>query len=163
MKQVREISGGSGHMSQNSPLVEFGLGSATIVDELTVTWPSGFRTETLNVAVDQVVAISEPISTEVSQSLPQQFALYKNFPNPFNPLTTIKYELPRASKVVLQIFDLKGQLVKTLVRQPRLPAGQYEISWNGVNEQGAPMATGVYFYRLQADGFTDTRRMVLVK
>ena len=64
---------------------------------------------------------------------------------------------------MLQIFDLKGQLVKTLVRQQTLPAGQYEISWNGLNEQGAPMATGVYFYRLQADDFTDTRRMVLVK
>ena len=95
--------------------------------------------------------------------LPAAFALLPNTPNPFNPMTTIRYEVPGAGATVrLEGFDLTGRRIRTLVNETR-PAGRHEVTWNGRDDTGAQLASGTYFYRLQAGSFTRTEKMTLVK
>ncbi len=91
-----------------------------------------------------------------------RFALYPNFPNPFNPATTIRYALPRAEKVKLEIFNILGQRVKTLVNG-REQAGVHRVKWDGTNNAGVPVASGVYLFRLEAGHFVLVRKMLLVR
>jgi hypothetical protein len=91
-----------------------------------------------------------------------RFALRANHPNPFNPSTTIAFELPEASPVELSVFDARGAHVVTLVEGVRA-AGPHEISWNGHNTEGRAVGSGVYFYRLRAGSRSATRKMVLLK
>ncbi len=100
--------------------------------------------------------------TGVGQPLPSQFALRPNYPNPFNPSTTIRYDVATRSRVELRIYDVRGALVRTLVDGERA-AGSYSIAWNGLNDRGNPASSGVYFYRLTAGTFSDVRKMTLVK
>jgi hypothetical protein len=97
-----------------------------------------------------------------SLSLPQQFALLQNWPNPFNPETQIRYELAEATHVRLRIYDLAGQVVRELVDEQRA-AGTHTVRWNGLNATGAEVASGAYFYRLEAGGATFTRKMSLLR
>ncbi|UCH11383.1 MAG: T9SS type A sorting domain-containing protein, partial [Fidelibacterota bacterium] len=95
--------------------------------------------------------------------IPDEYALKANYPNPFNPTTTIVYGLPDAGVVSLKIYDLTGKLIRTLVEEA-LPAGYHRAVWDGKDASGAPAATGVYFYRISAgDSFAKTRKMVLMK
>jgi hypothetical protein len=96
------------------------------------------------------------------QSLPDRLALGSNFPNPFNPKTSISFDLPRASAVELAVFDLKGRKVVTLVNQ-ELDAGSYQLSWFGRDADDRQVASGIYFYRLTAGGEVLTRKMTLLK
>lgn len=89
--------------------------------------------------------------------------LYPNSPNPFNPETKIRYELTAASPVRLAIFDASGRVVRHLESAAAKPAGLYELRWNGRDDTGAAVASGVYLYRLQAGSFEETRRAVLLK
>ncbi len=97
-----------------------------------------------------------------AEEAPRQFALHQNYPNPFNPATVIRYQLPKASKVELTVHDLLGHLVKTLVND-RKPAGAYEAHWDGRDEAGNAMSNGIYWYRLQAGAFVQTRKMLLLR
>jgi len=94
--------------------------------------------------------------------LPKEFKLCQNYPNPFNPETTIKFHLPRSSKVTLTIYDVQGHLVRQLVRGTRAP-GYHSVQWNGQNEAGMMVTTGVYFYRIQADNYCEIKRCLLLK
>ena len=89
--------------------------------------------------------------------LPAGFLLSQNYPNPFNLSTTIKFELPRASQVNLSVFDLLGREVSVLVNE-RSEAGVHEVTFDGSN-----LASGVYFYRLQAGTYVETRKLLLLK
>jgi flagellar hook assembly protein FlgD len=89
-------------------------------------------------------------------------ALYPNYPNPFNPTTTIRYDLSGGGPVRLTVFDITGALVRTLVDGER-PAGIHEATWDGRDEKGREVASGVYFYRLEAGDYARTRKMLLVK
>ncbi|MBU0984928.1 MAG: T9SS type A sorting domain-containing protein [candidate division Zixibacteria bacterium] len=93
-----------------------------------------------------------------SELLPTQFALDQNYPNPFNPSTDISFTLPIAVNVRLEIINVAGQVVTTLVGGEEYPAGHHTVSWNG-----SGVATGVYLYRLEAGDFTDTKKMILLK
>lgn len=88
--------------------------------------------------------------------------LAQNYPNPFNPSTTISFELKRPTNARLSIYNMKGQLVKTLVNG-ELTAGKHSLVWNGTNDNGQPVASGLYLYRLNADGFRGERKMLLMK
>ena len=88
---------------------------------------------------------------------PKEFALLQNYPNPFNPNTTISFDLPSKSFVSLKVYDALGREVSVLVLN-ELPAGTYTREWNG-----ASMPSGVYFYRLQAGSFVETKKLVLLK
>lgn len=95
-------------------------------------------------------------------SLPEEFALRQNYPNPFNPETEIRYELPKESQVVLDVFNLVGQRVKTLVNG-KVAAGRYAAKWNGTDDTGKSLASGVYLYRLETGDFVQARRMLLIR
>lgn len=96
-------------------------------------------------------------------SAPDAFALRANVPNPFNPTTTIAYDVPQSGgDVSIAIYDVSGRLVRTLVDEHR-SAGRYSAQWNGDDDAGWPVASGVYFYRMQAGPFHETRKMVLLK
>ena len=89
--------------------------------------------------------------------MPTAFALNQNYPNPFNPTTIIKYALPKYIKIVIKVYDILGREVKTLVNEFQ-KAGYYNITFDGSN-----YASGVYFYRIEAGEFKQSKKMVLVK
>jgi YVTN family beta-propeller protein len=91
-----------------------------------------------------------------------QFALDPNVPNPFNPTTTIRYSIAQAGDVNLVIYDVTGRLVRTLVNEKQQP-NTYRVVWNGVNDHGQPVASGMYFYKLTAGKYHQTRKMMLLK
>jgi hypothetical protein len=100
----------------------------------------------------------------VSLVLPTDYALQQNSPNPFNPTTTIRYELPKAGHVIVNVYSLAGQLVRTLV-DDQVEAGYHMIEWDGRDKDGRKVGSGIYLYRLSVDGdsFTAVRRMTLLK
>jgi len=98
----------------------------------------------------------------LSQLIPTEFDLSQNYPNPFNPTTVIKYALPHEARVRLDIFNVLGQKVITLVNETQ-STGFYSIEWNGRDGGGQTVASGIYIYRIVTDDFVDTRRMVLLK
>lgn len=95
-------------------------------------------------------------------SLPSRFALAQNYPNPFNPTTIIRFDLPEAGEVDLTIFNSLGERVKTLASGKR-PAGTHTVTWNGRNNDGEPVGSGIYFLKINAAGFQATRKMVLIR
>lgn len=105
-----------------------------------------------------------PLSAEITSSpaLPQTFGLHQNYPNPFNNATQITYELPRPTQVRIDVYNVVGQLVTTLLDAVE-PAGVHSVSWNGADGAGNPVASGVYFYRLMAGDYTAEKKMVLMK
>jgi hypothetical protein len=94
---------------------------------------------------------------QLSPTAPKTFLLEQNYPNPFNPSTTIRYQLPVASEVKLEVYDVLGKKIATLVNE-RQSAGSYQVVWNA-----SGLSSGTYFYRLQAGTFTQTKKMILVK
>ena len=106
----------------------------------------------------------EPGSTGITdnQTVPQSFELFQNFPNPFNPETQIKFGLPTASRVTLTIYNVLGQKVRTLVNG-FLEAKVHTVRWDGRNDRGMQVPSGMYFYRLKAKGFIKTNRMLLIR
>lgn len=94
--------------------------------------------------------------------LPNNYMLYQNYPNPFNPSTVIRFELPIKTKVELKIYDILGELINSLVDEEKQP-GRYEITWDGKNFLGQKVSSGIYFYRLKADNFNETKKMILLK
>ncbi len=101
-----------------------------------------------------------PVMAEVP--LPDSFELSQNYPNPFNPTTTIRYQVPKTSHVRLEIFNTNGQLIRTLM-DGEVGAGFHTIVWDGRNENGLPVVSGIYYYRMISDGFAMTRKMALLK
>lgn len=93
---------------------------------------------------------------------PQDFVLAQNFPNPFNPQTTIAYSLSQSSRVTLSIYNLLGQRVATLI-DAHQPAGRHSVRWDGKDDLGQNVASGIFFYRLETSGLVKTRRMVLLR
>jgi hypothetical protein len=99
----------------------------------------------------------------VSATPPESFELYQNFPNPFNPTTTIRFSVPRAARVKIAIFNNLGQEIRRL-SDNAYPAGVYELTWDGRDDFGNPAASGIYFYTMRvADKFSDVKKMVFLK
>jgi hypothetical protein len=96
------------------------------------------------------------------EPVPKFFRLYQNYPNPFNPDTEIRYDLPVEKHVTLTIYNLLGQKIKTLVNKTQ-SAGSYSVPWDGTDEQGNRLASGVYLYRLEAGAFVKVRKMLLAR
>jgi flagellar hook assembly protein FlgD len=94
--------------------------------------------------------------------LPGSYRLEQNYPNPFNPSTRIEFSLPQSGNVTLTIYDALGRTVRQLV-SGMTEAGQHAVVWNGSNEQGQAVSSGVYFYRLETTNGSYSRKMVLVK
>ncbi len=95
-------------------------------------------------------------------SIPEKFALGQNYPNPFNPTTTISLALPTEGRVSLKVYNIMGQVVNTLIDEI-MPAGYHEITWNGTDQNGDQVSSGVYFYKLESDNFSETKKMIMLK
>jgi hypothetical protein len=93
---------------------------------------------------------------------PMEFSLLDNYPNPFNPVTKISYSIPEACKVKLEIFNILGQKIRALVDEDQA-VGKKTVSWDGRDEKGTSVASGVYFYKLKAGNFSQTNKMVLIR
>ena len=114
---------------------------------------SGDFSETIQITV---------LTSESKTAVPGQYALHQNFPNPFNPATTIQYEIKDAGDVTIEIFSVLGKRVKRYTNLSQ-PAGYYSMKWMGKNEQNNYVGAGIYFYSLTVNGYTKTRKMVLLK
>ncbi|MCG8604510.1 FG-GAP-like repeat-containing protein [bacterium] len=106
---------------------------------------------------DAVTHVDQP-----EAAIPSRFTLYQNAPNPFNPSTSIRFDLATASEVVLEIHDLLGRRQRTLLKGVR-PAGSHEVVWDGLDDLGKAIGSGQYFYTLRAGDFHETRKLLLVK
>jgi hypothetical protein len=124
-------------------------------------WPSGVNTiNPFGGTTDLVLSgtdVQWTTSVEKISPIPSEYTLFQNFPNPFNPSTTIKYQLSQTSYVTLQVYDILGRVVTTLVHETK-QAGFYSMEFNA-----ASLSSGIYFYKLTAGTFTQTRYMMLVK
>ncbi|OGB61297.1 MAG: hypothetical protein A2Y94_10105 [Caldithrix sp. RBG_13_44_9] len=93
----------------------------------------------------------------IDDQLPRRFELYQNYPNPFNPVTHIKYAVPKSSQVRIEIYNILGQRVQTLLNEEK-PPGYYVVEFDA-----SSLASGFYIYRMQAEGFVDIRKMIVTK
>ena len=117
------------------------------------------------IAPTGVVFESFPVSVQGSGEelyLPKEFALRQNYPNPFNPETQIAFDLPRNTRIKIEIYNMLGSRVRTLVDK-EMQAGKHSIKWNGQNDFGGQAPSGVYFYRLTSAEFSQSRKMLLMR
>jgi len=143
-----------------------------ILDKIVLTTDAGFVPEGTGPAESpraSAAAISQKSGDEFgkfkldnSSSVPTEFELGTNYPNPFNPTTTIQYGVPEDVHVSLEVYDMMGRQVATLVNGQQA-AGRYDASWNGRNDSGSTVASGVYIYRLTAGTFVESKTMLLMK
>ena len=155
------ILGGSSYLSTDDVELIFGIGSASSIDSMVIRWTNGTVDRSYNIAANGrytavegsgVIGIT-PIGTEV----PNAYALSQNYPNPFNPSTKIKFSVPVSGKVVMQVYNVLGSVVSTLVNS-NVKAGAYEVDFNA-----SGLSSGVYFYKLSSGNFVETKKMILVK
>jgi hypothetical protein len=112
------------------------------------------------IAITRLMKAQDPIGIEPEQAPVLVDRLDGNFPNPFNPATTIRFSLAGPGPATLRVYDVQGRIVRTLVDEP-LTAGEHSVRWDGRTEGGAQAASGVYFMRLQTPGFTDHQKLVM--
>ncbi len=156
---IRELTGAQGCLSQNMHFQHFGLGASATADSIIVYWTTGNIQRFSNVTANQYITADECLVGLISNTteIPREFSLSQNYPNPFNPATKIKFDLPFTANVVLKLYDNIGKEIQTLINE-ELIAGTYVYELNGIN-----LSSGVYFYKITAGNFIDTRKMILVK
>ena len=103
----------------------------------------------------------QQLSTHISH-YPVKYELKNCYPNPFNPVTSLRYDLPEDAMVNITIYDMMGRVVSNLVNNQQY-GGYKSVKWNATNNQGEPVSAGVYLYKIQAGDFVDTRKMILLK
>ena len=133
------------YLNNTDEIVEFGLLS---VDEMMIVFGLYFT--------------GEQLKNDVQNTLPQSPLLHSNFPNPFNPNTLLRYDLPQSGMVNITIHDMTGRKIKTLVNSAQ-SAGYKTIQWNGTNNNNKSVSAGLYLYTIQTGNFTQTKKMVLLK
>ncbi len=143
---------GDYHIQQGSPCINAGHPDPTLND------PDGSRAD----MGAFYFSSGTSVHSQKESTLPEKYYLAQNYPNPFNPVTTIEYQLPQHTHVTLKIFNIVGELVKTLIEEKQ-SAGYHKIQWNGRNENGNPVAGGLYLYQFKADGFSKSNKMVLIR
>ncbi|MFZ0389069.1 MAG: T9SS type A sorting domain-containing protein [Calditrichia bacterium] len=142
------------------------IGKAAAVD--TGSYPPFFKGYFDNIMFFNYPAAQFPLINIPSaigddyNNLPFSYDLGQNYPNPFNPVTEIRYSIPKSQKVQLYVYDLLGRKVKTLV-DASVSSGRYSIRWNGTNDAGEFVASGIYFYQLKTKNFVETKKMMLMR
>jgi hypothetical protein len=111
----------------------------------------------------RVRVVSTATGVDDLNRMPRRHRLYQNSPNPFNPYTVIRYDLPEPARVSLRVYDVTGRLVRVLLGSVPVDAGYQEAYWDGLDDRGQTVASGVYLYRIEAGSFVETRRMVLLR
>ncbi len=160
--QIREISGGSGY-GQNSLVAHFGLGGTSIVDTLEIRWSEGTTYAATELEANQLYSVDQSTPVREFNSQPVALKLYPAMPNPFNPLTQIRFDLPVPALVDLGIYDISGRLVRQLMAGIAHEAGHHTLRWDGRDDKGRTVAAGVYFLRLDANEMTKMGKVVLVR
>ncbi|MCB0722094.1 MAG: VCBS repeat-containing protein [Ignavibacteriae bacterium] len=166
--QIRQVLAQNSFNCQNAFDAHFGLGNATVIDSIEIRWTRGIVDVYTNVPINSFYNAIEgqsldPVSVHsISSSIPESFNLYQNYPNPFNPSTNIKFDIKSAGLVTIKIYDMLGREVVQLVNDILQP-GVKQVDWDGKDKNGVVVSSGVYFYKMTANGFTDSKRMVLVK
>jgi hypothetical protein len=131
-----------------------------------VTLPAyGSAIYTISTVEENVLLPPIPIIVSVDEEItiqPKEYSLFQNYPNPFNPTTTIRYSITRPDLVRIKVYDVLGREVKTLVNEEKM-SGVYQVSWNGDDSSGNKVSSGVYFYRIDAGDFIQTKKMMLIK
>jgi hypothetical protein len=116
-------------------------------------------TPVVNVEVSRDVTV---VGLEDILGIPKTYAVSQNYPNPFNPNTTIRYQLPMHSQVKLSVYNVLGQRVRTLLDN-QVEAGYHVVEWDGMNDAGNQIASGVYIYRFEAGDYRRTLKMIMMK
>ena len=104
----------------------------------------------------------ELVGVDGGIAVPTEFALHNNYPNPFNPVTNITYDIAQNSEVTLEIYNVMGQRVRTLAQGSHEP-GRYRVMWNATNDYGQSLSSGMYIYRIQAGDFVSVKKLILMK
>jgi hypothetical protein len=110
----------------------------------------------------QTAVIDTIESEEATPDLPTRFEVHQNYPNPFNPYTTIEYALTEEAHVMVEVFNVLGQRIRLLVNETQ-PAQDHEVVWDGTDDGGQRVSSGLYFYRVTAGNFMDKKKMLLLK
>ena len=166
----------------SGPYTEFGMTSDKTMGYLEVTGLNAetryyfmVKTQTDPHADNSNTVISEPsgivsaetlaptsIEPEDEKKIPESYALYQNHPNPFNLETEIIYDLPKSTYVTLTVYNMLGQLVRTLV-DSKMPAGSYQVIWDARDQKGQVVPSGIYVFILKSDSYTEKRKALLMK
>jgi hypothetical protein len=155
VKDVLSTSGG--HLESSSYLLDYSTGQAAV----------GMSQGTSHIETGgfwswspwgEVVAVEE----QLEEARPGSYRLSQNYPNPFNPRTHISYRLPRSVHVTLAVYNVRGQRVRELVDWQQ-GVGEHVVTWDGLDDAGRAVASGIYFYQLLAGEFHETRKMLLLK
>jgi len=154
LKVVLIITDGSGDTTQISNIY-YARKIGEILNEGWGSWSGNYRFSLLSY---QVTSVAE----HPTDKYPRDFLLQQNYPNPFNPTTAIDYQIPAAGLVSLQLFDVLGHAVRSLVNEEQ-NARAYRVIWNGRNDHGEEVAGGIYFYRLTTGQNTKTMKLLLLK
>ena len=155
--QIREINSGPTYGGGDHKAAYFGMGLNT-TGTLIVRWPNGLVEDAGTVVADQHLHIVEgTLDVSDGELIVSRYELSQNYPNPFNPTTVIQYSVSRGSNITLKVFDALGREVATLV-DGFVPAGSHQVKLNA-----SSLSSGVYFYRLTAARFTDSKKLVLLK
>lgn len=133
--------------------------SYSFLDENVTTGSYVYRLKQID--FDGTVNYSSEVVANI-EAVPSDFELFQNYPNPFNPTTTIQFKVPETSDVSIVIYDMLGQVVKTLFTE-NVQAGKYSVDWNGTNNAGLKMSSGSYIYRMTTGNFIETKEMILLK
>jgi len=162
--QMREVSDMTAGPGQGDLLVEFGLGGDAGIDSLRVDWPNGnVQRLPLPIAANQVVGVLDNTVTAVrDDGIPDRYTIHRAIPNPFNPSTTIQYDVPCEGRVELGIYDAGGRLLRRL-HAGVVTTGRHDVVWDGRDDRGGTVGAGVYFARLDAPGAASTLKILLVK
>lgn len=161
--QMRQVTAGGIGLAQHARVVAFGLGSATVADSLIVRWPNGDQQIITDLAADQRLTIHQgQVSSAQVDDVPRATRLLEARPNPFNPMTTVSFDLARRGSVNLEIFSLRGRRVATLVNET-LPEGRHQAAWAGCDATGRPVASGTYICRMVTEDGEHSIRVSLVK
>jgi len=121
-----------------------------------------FELVNASVSIDNVINAVSKLASVTVQAVPTVYSINQNFPNPFNPTTTIEYSIPQAGNVNLVIYNMAGQKVRTLVNENQ-PAAYKKVVWDGRNDMGETVGAGMYFYKLVSGNFTKIQKMTLIK
>jgi hypothetical protein len=118
------------------------------------------------IAVDNIIiayAALEPYTGEVDDAVPTLTTnLKSNYPNPFNPSTTIAFDIAKPGNVKIEVFNIKGQKVKTIANE-LFEKGSHKVVWNGLDNNSSQVSSGIYFYRMTTDGYSSTKKMIMIK
>ncbi len=161
--QLRQVSGSTGFNAQNSFNIEFGLGNATKIDSLVIEWPSGLIDIYTDLAAGVFYETVEGMGINPTRTAIQHeariegFELPGNYPNPFRATTTISYALPRAGRISIEVYNVLGQRIATIVDAYK-EAGKHEVMFGTTD-----LSPGVYYYRLEAGKRVEARKIVKVR